>query len=208
MIATSTVAVCNIQTKYRPEWGIIIYENFDYENNYLWEGEEGGLQAYSSGGKYIIDNKTQVTSGYKGGYISSIQAGEGRDYLISVDVLIESLYKDCCIGIFVGSDGADYGYGFMIDREGAYTLTASTDADPMKYLGNIGHGRSNVIKWDNENNITAVNENDILYFYVNSELIIFYDSKNPGMTDFGVMVWGAEGVEAKNIFDNLLIKAK
>lgn len=205
---TQATPRCEIESVIKNNWHNAICEEFNTSNPGIWQGNDDGIQAYVSNGSYIIDNKTKVTSGYTGGYIYGVAIYEDTNYLISLDGRMDSYYKDCFWGVYVGAEKNDYGYFFMIDNLGTWSLTYDTDNDAMRYLGNMGSGQSGAIIWDGTNNITGVIENGIASFYINGDLITTYDTEKLNRTETGIMVWGGEGVEAKNIFDNLLVKAK
>ena len=128
--------------------------------------------------------------------------------MISVDGIIESNYRDCTWGVFVRSEFDMVDYFFMIDNEGFFMLTGSTDNDAARYLGNIDSGSHPAIVWDGSNNITAVAEGNQVEFYVNGELVTTHTSNNDFASEFGLIVWGGEGVSAINRFDNLLVRIK
>ncbi len=87
-------------------------------------------------------------------------------------------------------------------------LTGSSDQESRRYLGNLKDGSNNAIKWDGVNNITAVVDSKQMDFYVNGELLASHESINEIDPDFGLIVWGGEGVTAVNHFDNLLVRVK
>jgi len=53
-----------------------------------------------------------------------------------------------------------------------------------------------------------VADNKQMEFYVNGELITTHEAINSENPDFGLIVWGGEGVTAINRFDNLLVRTK
>lgn len=205
---TVTTQSCNIQSKYHSDWNEILCEEFNGGYSQIWQGTDANLEAYISGGKYIIDNKTQVTSGYQTGYLFGVLFQRGIDYLISFEGKMDSLYNDCTWGIFLGADPDDYGYHFMINNQGEWFLTYDTDNDALRYLGNLAAGTTNSINWNGINRITAVIENGIIKFHVNDELITTYDTEDFKTNEGGLIIWGAEGVEATYMFDNLVVKSK
>jgi len=128
--------------------------------------------------------------------------------MISVDGKLESKFKDCTWGVFVRSKSDEIVYFFMIDNQGWYTLTGSTENDAARYLGNIDSGSHSAIEWDGVNNLTAVADGRDLEFYINDELVATHEANNDYDSEFGLIVWGGEGVTAVTRFDNLLIKTK
>jgi len=62
--------------------------------------------------------------------------------------------------------------------------------------------------WDGTNNITAVVEGKLMEFYVNDELLVTHEGINAVDPNFGLIVWGGEGVSAVNYFDDLLVRSK
>ena len=156
----------------------------------------------------MIDNSTKVAQGYTTGFIFPVLVGEAQDYMISVDGSTESLYKSTAWGVYVRSTEYEVVYFFMINSQGRYMLTGSSDQEANRYLGNIKDGSSKAIVWDGVNNITAVVEGTQMDFYVNGELITSHEAIDAVSPDFGLIVWGGEGVNALNKFDNLLVRVK
>lgn len=206
-LPTPTSAACTIENPIREEWDTYLCDTFD-TTTMLWTGTQGGTSTRVEGGQYIIDNSTQVAQGYTTGFIFPVTAGEAQDHMISVDGVTESVYKSTAWGVFVRSTDKDIIYFFMINNEGRYMLTGSSEREEMRYLGNIKEGGSNKIIWDAFNNITAVVEGSQMEFYVNGELLVTYESIDDFSPYFGLIVWGGEGVDALNKFDNLLVRAK
>ena len=128
--------------------------------------------------------------------------------MISVDGVSESLYKSTAWGVFVRSTEYEIVYFFMINNQGRYMLTGSSDQEANRYLGNIKEGGSKAIVWDDINNITAVIEGTQMDFYVNGELVTSHEAIDAVSPYFGLIVWGGEGVNAVNKFDNLLVRVK
>lgn len=206
-LSAPTSAVCAIDNPIRSEWETYLCETFD-DSTELWTGTQGGTNTRIEGGQYIIDNSTQVAQGYTTGFIFPVTTGEAQDHMISVDGLTDSVYKSTAWGVFVRSTEADIVYFFMINNEGRYMLTGSSEREEMRYLGNIKEGGSNAIIWDDFNNITAIAEGNQMEFYVNDELLATHESIDDFSPNFGLIVWGGEGVDAINRFDNLLIRTK
>ena len=202
-----TEVVCNINNDIRSDWDTYLCETFD-DSTVLWTGDEGGTSTRVEGGQYLIDNSTKVAQGYTTGFIFPVLVGEAQDYMISVDGSTESLYKSTAWGVYVRSTEYEVVYFFMINSQGRYMLTGSSDQEANRYLGNIKDGSSKAIVWDGVNNITAVVEGTQMDFYVNGELITSHEAIDAVSPDFGLIVWGGEGVNALNKFDNLLVRVK
>ena len=151
---------------------------------------------------------TKVAQGYTTGYTFPVFAGAAQDYMISVDGYTESVYKSIAWGVFVRSTESEVVYFFMINNEGQYMLTGSSDVESRRYLGNIDDGSSGAINWEGNNNITAVVEGKQMDFYINGELITSHEAIDSVSPQFGLIVWGGEGVSAINHFDNLLVRVK
>jgi hypothetical protein len=201
------LGTCEISSPIRESWDTLLCENFEGSTS-LWQGAIQGTSVGLDAGQYVIDNTTGVSEGYTTGYSFPIFVASGGDHMISVDGIIESNYRDCSWGVFVRSEFDMVDYFFMIDNEGFFMLTGSTDNDAARYLGNIDSGSHPAIVWDGSNNITAVAEGDQMEFYVNGELVTTHKSNNDFASEFGLIVWGGEGVSAINQFDNLLVRIK
>ncbi len=199
--------VCPIENALNPDWKTTLCETFD-DYTELWTGTEAGTSTRVEGGQYLIDNSTQVAQGYTTGFIFPVSVGEAQDYMISVDGVTESLYKSTAWGVFVRSTQNEIVYFFMINNQGRYMLTGSSDQEANRYLGNIKEGSSKAIVWDDINNITAVIEGTQMDFYVNGELVTSHEAIDAVSPYFGLIVWGGEGVNALNRFDNLLVRVK
>jgi len=206
-LPTPTEAVCTIENNLNPEWQTTLCETFD-DYTVLWTGTEAGTSTRVEGGQYLIDNSTQVAQGYTTGFIFPVSVGEAQDYMISVDGSSESLYKSTAWGVFVRSTQNEIVYFFMINNQGRFMLTGSSDQEANRYLGNIKEGGSKAIIWDDFNNITAVIEGTQMEFYVNGELVTSHEAIDAVSPYFGLIVWGGEGVNALNKFDNLLVRVK
>jgi len=206
-LPTPTEAVCTIENNLNPEWQTTLCETFD-DYTVLWTGTEAGTSTRVEGGQYLIDNSTQVAQGYTTGFIFPVSVGEAQDYMISVDGSSESLYKSTAWGVFVRSTQNEIVYFFMINNQGRFMLTGSSDQEANRYLGNIKEGGSKAIIWDDFNNITAVIEGTQMDFYVNGELVTSHEAIDAVSPYFGLIVWGGEGVNALNKFDNLLVRVK
>jgi len=154
----TTETLCTIDVKQKTDWETVVCDTFDGPDTVLWMGSNQGTSAYIENGEYILDNSTKVTSGYKTGYIFPISAGSAPDHLISVDGFMDSKFRSCTWGVYVRSNPGETVYFFMIDNEGSFSLTGSTDQEANRYLGNIKTGRHNSIIWDGVNTITAVVE--------------------------------------------------
>jgi hypothetical protein len=201
------LATCEISSPIRESWYTLLCETFDFSTE-LWQGTSQGTTARLDAGQYVIDNTIGVSEGYTVGYTFPVDVASASDHMISVDGKIDSNYRDCTWGVFVRSEFGLVDYFFMINNEGIYTLTGSTDNDAARYLGNIASGSHPAIVWDGSNNITAVAEGDQMEFYVNGELVTTHTSINDSASVFGLIVWGGEGVSAINQFDNLLVRIK
>jgi len=200
-------AVCSINSPYKQEWDTLVCETFD-SDTFLWTGQDQGTSARVESGEYVLDNSTKVSSGYTTGFIFPVNVGAAHDYMLSVDGFMDSKFRDCTWGVFVRSTSVEIVYFFMINNEGRFGLTGSSDEEANRFLGNIDSGSNNAIVWDGTNNITAVVEGKLLEFYVNDELLVTHEGINAVDPDFGLIVWGGEGVSAVNHFDNLLVRSK
>ena len=149
----------------------------------------------------MLDNSTKVSSGYKTGFIFPVDVGTVQDYIISVDGYMDSNYRSFMWGVFVRSTGKEIGYFFMINNEGRYTLTGSSNQGASRSLGNLKNGNHKAIMWDGTNNITVVVDGKLMEFYVNDELLVTHDAINAVDPNFGLIVWGGEGV----IFTNQMV---
>ena len=69
-------------------------------------------------------------------------------------------------------------------------------------------GRMDCWFWlqDGWNNITDVVDGKQMEFFINGEYIMTHEAVNSQNPDFGLIVWGGEGVEVINRFDNLLVR--
>jgi hypothetical protein len=201
-------AACAIENDIHPEWQTYLCETYDDGYTSLWTGTESGTSTRVEGGQYLIDNSTQVAQGYTTGFIFPVTVGQSQDYMISVDGSTESLYKSTAWGVFVRSTQNEIVYFFMINNQGRYMLTGSSDLEANRYLGNIKEGSSKAIVWDDVNNITAVVDGTQMDFYVNGELVTSHEAIDAVSPYFGLIVWGGEGVNALNRFDNLLVRVK
>lgn len=206
-IPTPTAEPCPIESPLKSEWETTLCETFDSTTS-LWEGEDQGTITRVEGGEYLIDNSTKVAAGYTTGFIFPVFVGAGQDYMISVDGKIESKYKDFTWGIFVRSTTDEIVYFFMINKEGVFSLTGSSDKETNRFLGNIKSGGNSAIVWDDVNTLSAVVEGTTMEFYINDELIVTHEAINAENPMFGLIVWGGEGVSAINHFDNLLVRTK
>jgi len=206
-IPTPTTEPCPIVSSLKPEWDTYLCETFDSTTS-LWLGNEQGTSTRLEGGEYLIDNSTKVAAGYTTGFTYPVGVGSGQDYMISVDGTIESKFKGCTWGVFVRSTSDEIVYFFMIDNQGVFSLTGSSENEANRYLGNIKSGSNSAIVWDGVNNISAVVDGTNMEFYVNGQLIIAHEAINAENPMFGFIVWGGEGVSAVNHFDNLLVRIK
>ena len=206
-VQTPTSAVCSINSPLKQEWNTLVCETFDTDT-YLWTGRSEGTSARVEGGQYVLDNSTKVSSGYTTGFTYPVEVGSAQDYIISVDGYMDSKFRDCTWGVFVRSTDREIVYFFMINNEGRYMLTGSSDLEASRYLGNIKNGSHNALIWDATNNITAVVEGKLMEFYVNDELLVTHEAINAVDPNMGLIVWGGEGVSAVNYFDNLLVRSK
>lgn len=198
--------VCPINSPHKEEWDTHVCETFDSDTS-LWTGRDQGTSAQVEGGQYVLDNSTKVSAGYTKGFIFPVKAGSADDYMVSVDGSMDSKYRNCTWGVFVRSTTYEIVYFFMINNEGRYVLTGSSDNEAKRYLGNIKDGSHNAIVWDGTNNITAVVEGKVMEFYVNDELLVTHEGINAVDPDFGLIIWGGEGVTTVNYFDNLLVRS-
>ncbi|HUV16337.1 MAG TPA: hypothetical protein VMW28_07235 [Pelolinea sp.] len=206
-IQAPAIVPCSIESSLKPEWDTFLCETFDASTS-LWIGNDQGTTTRLEGGEYLIDNSTKVASGYTTGFIYPVVAGSGQDYMISVDGRMESKYKQCTWGIYVRSTFNEIVYFFMIDNQGVFSLTGSSDNEANRFLGNIKTGSNNAIVWDGVNNISAVVDGKQMEFYVNGKMLVSHEAINAENPVFGLIVWGGEGVSAVNYFDNLLVRTK
>jgi len=200
-------SACSISSPIRPDWATAVCDTFE-SDTVLWLGRSQGTTTRLESGEYIVDNSTSEAQGYTTGFTFPIFAGSAKNHMISVDGKLESKFKDCTWGVFVRSKSDEIVYFFMIDNQGWYTLTGSTENDAARYLGNIDSGSHSAIEWDGVNNLTAVADGRDLEFYINDELVATHEANNDYDSEFGLIVWGGEGVTAVTRFDNLLIKTK
>jgi hypothetical protein len=200
-------AVCSINSPYKQEWETLVCETFD-SDTFLWTGQDQGTSARVESGEYVLDNSTKISAGFTTGFIFPVNVGSAQDYMISVDGYMDSKFRDCTWGVFVRSTAGEIVYFFMINNEGRYVLTGSSDEEANRYLGNLKSGSHNTIEWDGTNTITVVVEGKMMDFYVNDELLVTHEGINAVDPNFGLIVWGGEGVSAVNYFDNLLVRSK
>jgi hypothetical protein len=205
--SSTPVKECQIDSPVKEDWETEICETFD-KDTILWTGNQEGTSARIEGGQYILDNTTNVEQGYTTGFIFPVYAGSAQDHMISVDGTLESNYQDCTWGVFIRSESNKIIYFFMINNSGRYTLTGSSDRESSRYLGNIDSGSNDTIVWDGTNTITAVADGKQMEFYINGELITTHEAINIENPNFGLIVWGGEGVTALTRFDNLLVRIK
>jgi len=198
-------ASCSINSPYKQEWAVSVCETFD-SSTILPTGRKDGTTASVENGEYILDNSTKVASGYTTGFIYPVLVGSAQNYMISVDGFMDSKFRDCTWGVFVRSTSNELVFFFMINNEGRYTLTDFTYDETYRYMGNVKNGSHGAIVWDAMNNITVVVEGKLMDFYVNDELLVTHESYNAIDPNFGLIIWGGEGVTAVNHFDNLLVR--
>jgi len=198
-------STCSIDSSIREDWNTVLCETFE-DDTVLWQGTSQGTSTRLEGGQYIIDNTTGVSQGYTTGFTFPVFAGGAPDHMISVDGELDSQFKNCTWGVFVRSKSDEIIYFFMINNQGRYTLTGSTDNDAARYLGNIDSGSHSAIVWDGVNNLTAVADGRELAFYINDEIVVTHEANNDTDDQFGLIVWGGEGVSAVTRFDNLLVR--
>ena len=197
---------CSISSPFKTEWATSVCETFDSGSTILWTGMQEGTTASVEEGEYVLDNTTKVAHGFSTGFTYPLPVGSARQHMISVDGMMESRFRTCTWGVYVRSTSSELTYFFMINNEGRYTLTGSSKEESKRYLGNVDAGGHNSIIWDGWNNITAVVDGKQMEFFINGEYIMTHEAVNSQNPDFGLIVWGGEGVEVINRFDNLLVR--
>jgi hypothetical protein len=197
---------CSINSSFKTEWNTQLCETFDSGTTLLWTGRSGGTSARVEDGQYILDNSTSISQGFTTGFTYPVLAGSAPNHMISVDGTMESIFKSCAWGVYLRSTSNEVTYFFMITNEGRYMLTGSSDEESRRYLGNIDAGGHNSIIWDGTNNITAIVDGKHIEFYINGKLVLEHEAINATNPYFGLIVWGGEGVDALNRFDNLLVR--
>jgi hypothetical protein len=199
---------CGITPLVDKNWPVVICEEFDEDFGFWRTGvdAEYGTEFKIEGGKYVLGYDSKNATGYTSGFYYADQIAKILDYMVTIDGEIESKFRDNLWGLIVR--GLDDGYGFSIDNTGNYFLTCYGAEGNNLYIGNLDAGSHSAIKWEAENNITAVVEGADMSFYVNGELILAYDADNAFNDSISLTVWAAEGVTATYSFDNLLIQEK
>ena len=154
--------------------------------------------------KLYIDYTGVAHSNYLSGVIQRINLFSGENFLISIDGLVDSVYKNCGWGLAWG--GGDNYYLFRINHEGYYTFE--------KYENNqwktiIPWRNHNAINWEGENNISVVVEDSNYDFYINEKHVASSSGENlESGNNIYLSVFMGEGVVAKHQFDNILIKSE
>ena len=205
----TTEIQCPIEEEQHNDWKTVFCETFDNNLNNWWTGAdpESGVNVSVKDGKYVNEFVSENVTGYSTGWLTSVVIWEeSKDYLVSIQGEIDSVFRDCSWGILVRG-GQDDGYNFSIDNQGNYFL--SDDNLPgERFLGNAKYGSHSAMKWDQPNIITAVVEGKKLTFYVNGTLMVSYESDNSSRKEISIILWGAEGVSVIYEFDNILIREK
>ena len=204
---TATTLSCSDQTPVHNEWITIYCDNF-IDNRNFWEStgsDDLSESAYQiEDGKLVLDFTGTVNQSFLSGVIHWRAVTEADDYVVSVKGKIISDFQNATWGINFCEDANGF-YSFMLTNNGAYWLDLYEDD---KWVPLVTMRYHSAIKWEEENELTILVDDDQFQFYVNGELInIVQDDSLSGRT-ISLAIWTAEGVKARFEFDDLVVKEK
>jgi serine/threonine protein kinase len=199
--------VCNLSSYLKPGWRSIVCDAFTSSNSPFYTGSNSSEMLKEKvsikNGKYVVDLTGVAYSGYTSGVVHRFNVGESKNFLISVDARVDSVYKHCGWGLAFRGDHNDY-YLFQIQHDGYFSFQ---EYSAGKWTQLIGWRAHRGIKWDDPYNVTIIGDGDQFSFYINGEAAGSYEDSTLDGTNISLVVHASEGASATIEFDNLLIKA-
>ena len=200
---------CQISSNLKKEWVVELCDEFNNNDNNWWVGSDiadlSQTEAIISNGKYSFNLSFKPNNRYLGAIYQWYGLGTmSNDYLISIDGLITSTYKQISWGLGIRGKGDRDFYTLQITNNGGYSVIRLKDG---KFTTISSYRNNSNIRWNEINNLTVIVEGNSYSFYVNDELI--FSKKTDSSTDpkIFLVITGAEGTTIGYEFDNLLIKS-
>ena len=197
---------CNITSDLKTEWSTVLCDEFENNQNEWYEASEDNeldkVDISVRDGQYIIDLLGKNVSGYQSGVIHWFPVGNGKNFMVSIDGLIESKYRGVSWGLnFWGNDSGFYSFG--IGKEGQYRLIMLKDGD---WFYPITTKTNSAIKWDEVNNLAILVDENKFSFYVNGTLLETYESDEILGDEISLFINADAGASAIFKFDNALLR--
>ncbi len=197
---------CNVTSDLMPEWTTVLCDEFEDNRNGWYEGDEEDelsiVDIAVQDGQYVMNVTGKNVSGYQAGVIQWFDMGNGKNFMVSIDGLIESKNRGVTWGFnFWGNDNNFY--SFAIGKEGQYYMNMVKDGD-WYYL--IKTKTNKAIKWDEVNNLSIVVEGNKFTFYANGTRIETYESDEALGDEVSLFISVDEGAKATYYFDNALLR--
>jgi len=198
---------CSFTSPHQPSWTNLVCEDFSSTSaGDFYTGSDSSdlsnTKVSIKNGKYIVDITGVAYSGYKGGVVHRYEVGRSKDFVLSVDVNINSVYKHCGSGIAFRGSGDNY-YLFQVQHDGFYTFDTLKNNNWSSLIGWRPHGG---VKWDEPFNITVIAEGDRFDFYLDGEHVNSYTDNSLNASNIYLVASASEGASALIEFDNLIIK--
>ena len=199
---------CSLTSRHKPSWSNLVCEEFSSTHTEdFYTGSESSDLANTNvsikNGKYVIDITGIAYSGYKGGVVHRFEVGRSKDFILSVDAEINSVYKHCGLGIAFRGSSDNYLF-FQVQHDGYYTFQRLINNDWSSLIGWRPHGG---VKWDEAFNITVIAEGDRFDFYLDGEHVNSYSDNSLNYSEeIYLVATASEGASAVIKFDNLIIK--
>ena len=204
-ISKKILSSCLLDSPFKKEWPITMCEQFDGVNP-LWEGVSNGTIALVQDEAYIVDNRISENRLTSEGYTVPIVLGAANDALVSIYGEMECLEGECGWGVFLRSTIEEIRYVFLVDSKGYFSLSGLLEENST--LGNIKYGSSESIRIDGGNTITAIMEGEQMMFFINNNLLASHQADSAIDPVYGIVVWGGPDAKAKNLIDDILVRAK
>jgi len=200
-------APCSLDSPFKKEWPTTLCEQFDAAGT-LPESVSDGTIMLVQDGNYVIDNRISENRPGGGGFTIPIVLGAAKDALVSMNGEMECMEGDCGWGIFLRSSFEEINYVFLVDNRGQFSLTGFGGEDETSQIGNLQSGSHESVATSGGNTITAIMEGEQLMFFVNNNLLASHRAENGEDPVFGLVVWGGPGARARNLIDDILVRAQ
>jgi hypothetical protein len=199
---------CDLPLPGPDDWEVVVCERFD-DNRNQWEVEsqDNPYAKYTSAitdGKFVVDYTAKGFAGYQKSALTWFTIGEGRDFAVSINGLMESPFQDASWGIAFRGDEDSF-FLFSILNDGTYRFEIFENGGWNTLITKRVH---NGIRLGKENTLRIEAAGRDFYFSINDTLVNQFSGAMLEEEDILLVVSAKEGVSAAFAFDDVVLQQR
>jgi hypothetical protein len=197
---------CDLPLPGSDEWEVVVCEQFD-DNSHGWETEtqDNPYASYTSAiedGKFTVDYTAKGFAGYQRTALTWFTIGVGKDFILSLEGLMDSAFEEVSWGIAFRGNGEDF-FLFSILNNGKYIFEIFEDGN---WIPLISAKTYNGIKPGETNAVRIEAGGQDFYFSINGTMVNQFNGALLEGEEILLIVSVKEGAQADFAFDNVVLQ--